>query len=743
MDAGARGRPRSSTWVGPDAAAAPCSPTCWARCRATSRSARSGSSGSAGSSRTGCAAAVSTSLTARSGTTSSTRRSVLGAPPRGWPWPAGCTPTSSPAPGCAPCPSTSGKPGDATAARRAGRRPRPALRRDRGRGRRLGRRRLLQAAHLRALLDGLDGIDLRVAHFLRDPRAAAYSWRRKKLQPDLGPGAFMERRGAGKSAVLWSVWNRSLEMMAGNRPDAYARVTYEEFLADPRAEAQRLLDTFALAGDLDPVFAGPDTVRLSTNHTVAGNPSRHQQGLVPLVADSEWRDKMSADRPRRRGGPDLADAAALRVPAPGLGSASPTRQRRTRGRVLAVSILAPLILLGGCTDSPEPSQPRVSDTPTPSPTPSPTHIAVETPGTSPLGLKWSWFQPDTFDYVRQASGGWTFTEVEWCEVEKVQGQRDWAEIDDGGAESLELGHQPMLKLRTGQCWATQPPTVGGRDTTEATTKTPSTPPIDTGRLPGVRDRGGAALRRHRRPRVRRRERGRRRELLGDRRGGVRDLGPRGGPGDPRRRPAGPRAGRRPLQHQLRRRPGGRPAGRRRRGGSAADLPGALRAAGLQRRLPLAGRRLRRGAGGVLAGVPAQRSIAAEDVSVRLAHDGVVDAYQLHYYEPTSALPELLDHLQERIGDTRADRGLGGRGGLARRGVRRAPARRRGLRAGVHAPGARRAPDRLPAGGVHPRTEDPGVPRPDPRGRLGAALRAGLARPQRRAEGSRRRRPRAR
>ncbi len=145
-----------------------------------------------------------------------------------------------------------------------------------------------------ALLAGLDGVDLRVAHFLRDPRAAAYSWQRKKLQPDLGPGALMERRGAGKSAVLWSVWNRSLEMLTGGRADAYARVTYEEFLADPRAEAQRLLDTFGLPGDLDPVFAGPATVRLSLNHTVAGNPSRHQQGLVPLVVDSEWRDQMSA-----------------------------------------------------------------------------------------------------------------------------------------------------------------------------------------------------------------------------------------------------------------------------------------------------------------------------------------------------------------------------------------------------------------------------------------------------------------
>lgn len=145
-----------------------------------------------------------------------------------------------------------------------------------------------------ALVAGVDGIDLHVAHFVRDPRAAAYSWRRKKAQPDLGPGAFMERRGASKSAVLWTVWNRSLELLAPDRRGSYARLTYEEFLADPRGEATRMLETLALPGDLEPVFADSDLVRLTGNHTVAGNPARHQQGLVRLVADSEWQDRMSA-----------------------------------------------------------------------------------------------------------------------------------------------------------------------------------------------------------------------------------------------------------------------------------------------------------------------------------------------------------------------------------------------------------------------------------------------------------------
>ena len=158
-----------------------------------------------------------------------------------------------------------------------------------------------------SLLGGVAGIDLRVAHFLRDPRATAYSWRRRKYQSDLGPGALMERRGIGKSAVLWTVWNRSLELMCADAPGGYARVTYERLLADPENETRQLLEALDLRGDLARVFAGPGLVRLSPNHTVAGNPNRHEHGLIPLVADDEWESRM----PRT----DLGAVTALTWPA--------------------------------------------------------------------------------------------------------------------------------------------------------------------------------------------------------------------------------------------------------------------------------------------------------------------------------------------------------------------------------------------------------------------------------------------
>jgi hypothetical protein len=91
--------------------------------------------------------------------------------------------------------------------------------------------------------------------------------------------------------------------MCRERGIDYRLQNYESFVADPQGELSRLLRRFDLVKpfQIDPVlgelFEQPDVVRLSTSHTVAGNPSRHQHGLVALVPDDEWRDRLgTADR---------------------------------------------------------------------------------------------------------------------------------------------------------------------------------------------------------------------------------------------------------------------------------------------------------------------------------------------------------------------------------------------------------------------------------------------------------------
>jgi hypothetical protein len=148
--------------------------------------------------------------------------------------------------------------------------------------------------YARVLAD-LPGLEVSVAHLVRDPRAAAFSWRRTKEQPDRG--GFMEQRGAGKSAALWTAWNYALERLFPE-PGSYARVTYEELLTAPEPQVRRLLAALGLERDTAAVFADDTTVRLSMNHTVAGNPARHRHGLVPMRLDDEWRTAMP-DRDRR------------------------------------------------------------------------------------------------------------------------------------------------------------------------------------------------------------------------------------------------------------------------------------------------------------------------------------------------------------------------------------------------------------------------------------------------------------
>lgn len=154
-----------------------------------------------------------------------------------------------------------------------------------------------------SLLAGVPGIELQVLHLVRDPRAAAHSWRRRKHQPDLGASALMERRSAAKSAALWRVWNATMERWCRDQGVDHRIENYEAFMTDAPGETRRILRRFEL---LDPAlvdavvertFAGPQVVRLHPNHTVAGNPARHQHGLVPLSLDDDWRTRLgSADR---------------------------------------------------------------------------------------------------------------------------------------------------------------------------------------------------------------------------------------------------------------------------------------------------------------------------------------------------------------------------------------------------------------------------------------------------------------
>jgi hypothetical protein len=133
------------------------------------------------------------------------------------------------------------------------------------------------------LVDGLPAVEMRVLHLVRDPRATAFSWRRERGLDGPADRVLMYRPPVAKAALLWLVWNATTALL-WRRSGRYLRVRYEDFVADPAAVTARIADFAGVPGG---VVAG-DTVHLAPTHAVAGNPSRHRTGAVPVVADDEW-----------------------------------------------------------------------------------------------------------------------------------------------------------------------------------------------------------------------------------------------------------------------------------------------------------------------------------------------------------------------------------------------------------------------------------------------------------------------
>nr|MDT0658532.1 sulfotransferase [Micromonospora sp. DSM 115978] len=139
-----------------------------------------------------------------------------------------------------------------------------------------------------ALLSSLPGLDVRVLHLVRDPRATAYSWRRRRRLDGPADDRLMSRPPVWKAALLWLVWNAATARLWGAAgSDRYLRIRYEDLVADPAAVLRRIV-TFAGAGGVHLPVTPDGLVRLAPTHSVAGNPSRHRVGVVPISADAEW-----------------------------------------------------------------------------------------------------------------------------------------------------------------------------------------------------------------------------------------------------------------------------------------------------------------------------------------------------------------------------------------------------------------------------------------------------------------------
>lgn len=142
------------------------------------------------------------------------------------------------------------------------------------------------------MLSGLrDRFDLRYVHLVRDSRGVANSNAKVvERQGTREDRPYRGQRGPFKSAVRWSWFNLSSEVLAGVRRLPMMRIRYEDVVRDPAGALRRISEQGGVRldeGDLG-FLHGPEA-DLSPGHLVAGNRMRLRSGPITIVEDDAWR----------------------------------------------------------------------------------------------------------------------------------------------------------------------------------------------------------------------------------------------------------------------------------------------------------------------------------------------------------------------------------------------------------------------------------------------------------------------
>lgn len=145
------------------------------------------------------------------------------------------------------------------------------------------------------LLRMIPGINLHVVHFIRDSRATAHSWSRKRLfEPMTGTTnpEYMAQHSPVRSALQWNARNILAEIYLRQTPVRYMILKYEDFVRQPRDSVKAILSLLR-ESDVSLPFVTDHKVDIHRpNHSVYGNLVRFQTGQVELSLDDEWKTKM-------------------------------------------------------------------------------------------------------------------------------------------------------------------------------------------------------------------------------------------------------------------------------------------------------------------------------------------------------------------------------------------------------------------------------------------------------------------
>lgn len=133
-----------------------------------------------------------------------------------------------------------------------------------------------------------------VIHLVRDSRAVAYSWRRRKMDPQFDKrDTLFERRSLFHRAIRWNIRNAVVSLLARKFAGRFVLLRYEDFLAKPKESLIKVIqisdhplkkNEFKFLDD--PQYA------YKAQHIPRGNPNRFQMGAIEICPDSEWKTRM-------------------------------------------------------------------------------------------------------------------------------------------------------------------------------------------------------------------------------------------------------------------------------------------------------------------------------------------------------------------------------------------------------------------------------------------------------------------
>lgn len=135
----------------------------------------------------------------------------------------------------------------------------------------------------------LPGVDFRVVHMVRDPRAVANAWTKLVKRPDVvkdGP-EFITQFSPTYAAALWAGENLAIGGLA-RLGVPVLRIRYEDLATTPAPILRSVADFAGLPSDAELPVDGSDAV-LAPTHTASGNPMRFHNGPLSIQLDDAWR----------------------------------------------------------------------------------------------------------------------------------------------------------------------------------------------------------------------------------------------------------------------------------------------------------------------------------------------------------------------------------------------------------------------------------------------------------------------